>query len=59
MLSAVPVRGGAKIDRLASTSGVEPRRLVGILAVLDAEGLVTKQAGRWRKTRLSVGEPPA
>jgi DNA processing protein len=56
--SAVPVRGGATLDRLASTSGVEPRRLVGILAVLDAEGLVTKQAGRWRKTRLSVGEPP-
>jgi DNA processing protein len=54
--SAVPLRGGATIDRLASASGVEPRRLVGILAVLDAEGLVTKQAGRWRKTRLTTSE---
>ena len=54
--SAVPLRGGATLDRLASASGVEPRRLVGILAVLDAEGLVTKQAGRWRKTRLTTSE---
>ena len=54
--SAVPLHGGATLDRLASASGVEPRRLVGILAVLDAEGLVTKQAGRWRKTRLTTSE---
>jgi DNA processing protein len=56
--SAVPVRGGAPLDRLASAGGVEPRRLVGILAVLEAEGLVTKQAGRWRKTRHTLAEPP-
>jgi DNA processing protein len=56
--SAVPLRGGAPLDRLASTGGVEPRRLVGILAMLEAEGLVTRQAGRWRKTRATVGEPP-
>ncbi len=55
--SAVPLRGGATLDRLASAGGVEARRLVGILAVLEAEGLVTKQAGRWRKTRSSLVEP--
>jgi DNA processing protein len=54
--SAVPLRGGATVERLASASGVEPRRLVGILAVLDAEGLVTKHAGVWRKTRLTTSE---
>ncbi|MFL6168170.1 MAG: DNA-processing protein DprA [Ornithinibacter sp.] len=55
--SAVPLRGGATLDRLASAGGVEARRLVGILAVLEAEGLVTKQAGRWRKTRSSLVGP--
>ena len=55
--SAVPLRGGATLDRLASACGVEPRRLVGILAVLEAEGLVTKRAGRWRKTRSSTVGP--
>lgn len=54
--SAVPLRGGASIDRLASASGVDPRRLVGILAVLEADGLVTKAAGRWRKTRRPTSE---
>ena len=54
--SAVPMRGGATVDRLASTSGVDPRRLVGILALLDADGLVTRDAGRWRKTRRSTSE---
>ncbi|HYN66314.1 MAG TPA: DNA-processing protein DprA [Ornithinibacter sp.] len=47
--SAVPTRGGATTDRLASASGVEVRRLIGILAALDAEGLVTRDGGRWRK----------
>ena len=51
--SAAPVRGSASLDRLASTSGVEPRRLVGILAELEADGLLRKEAGRWRKTRLA------
>lgn len=54
--SAVPLRGGATIDRLASAGGVAPRRLVGILAVLEADGLVTKAAGRWRKTRSPTSE---
>jgi DNA processing protein len=47
--SAVPMRGGATTDRLASASGVEVRRLVGVLAALEAEGLLVKEGGRWRK----------
>lgn len=47
--SAVPLRGGATTDRLASASGVEVRRLIGILAALEADGLVSREAGRWRK----------
>jgi DNA processing protein len=54
--SAVPFRSGATVDKLASSSGVEARRLVGILAVLEADGLVTKDAGRWRKTRRPTSE---
>lgn len=49
--SAVPLRGGASTERLASASGVEPRRLLGVLAVLEGEGLVRREAGLWRKTR--------
>ena len=56
--SAVPMRGGAGLDRLASASGVHPRRLVGVLALLEAEGLVSRQAGRWRKHAPSPGLPP-
>ena len=33
-------------DRLASASGVEVRRLIGILAALEADGLVSREAGR-------------
>ena len=44
------MHGAATVDRVASASGVETRRLVGILAALDAEGLVTRVAGHWRKT---------
>lgn len=47
--SAVPVRGGVTTDRLASVSGVPVARLVGVLATLEADGLVTRDAGRWRK----------
>jgi predicted Rossmann fold nucleotide-binding protein DprA/Smf involved in DNA uptake len=53
--SAVPLRGGAALDRLASASGVDARRLVVLLAVLEAQGLVTKDAGRWRKQRVVEG----
>ncbi|HET6968687.1 MAG TPA: DNA-processing protein DprA, partial [Ornithinibacter sp.] len=47
--SAVPVREGVTTDRLASVSGVPVARLVGVLAALEADGLVTREAGRWRK----------
>ena len=47
--SAVPTRGGATTDRLASASGVEVRRLIGVLAALEADGLLVKEGGRWRK----------
>ena len=47
--SAVPMHGGATVDRVASASGVEARRLVGILAALEADGLVIRVAGHWRK----------
>ena len=47
--SAVPVRGGVTTDRLASVSGVPVSRLVGVLVALEAEGLVIREAGRWRK----------
>jgi DNA processing protein len=54
--SAVPVSGGASTERLASASGVEPRRLLGVLAGLEAEGLVRREAGLWRKTRSTTSE---
>lgn len=47
--SAVPVRGGATTDRLAAVAGVPVPRLVGVLAVLEGDGLVSREAGRWRK----------
>lgn len=56
--SAVPVRGGVTTDRLSSVAGVPVARLVGVLAALEGEGLVTREAGRWRKqpaTRSAVG----
>ena len=48
--SAVPLHGAASIDRVASAAGVDVRRLFGILAALEADGLVTRAAGHWRKT---------
>ena len=56
--SAVPMRDGATVERLASTSGVEVRRLVGVLALLEAEGLVTREGGRWRKAPRARGQIP-
>ena len=54
--SAVPLRGGASTERLASASGVQPRRLLGVLAVLEAEGLVRRESGLWRKTRSTTSD---
>lgn len=56
--SAVPLRGGATTDRLASASGVEARRMVGILVALEADGLLTREGGRWRKQAPSRGLLP-
>jgi len=56
--SAVPLRGGASTDRLASASGVEVRRLIGILAALEAEGLLVKEGGRWRKRTSPTSQFP-
>jgi DNA processing protein len=47
--SAVPLRGGISTDRLVSAAGVPAGRLMGILAALEADGLVTRHDGRWRK----------
>lgn len=56
--SAVPTRGGATVERLASACGVEARRLPGVLALLEAEGLVTREGGRWRKAPRARGQIP-
>ena len=47
--SAVPLRGGATTERLAAASGVAVRSLLGVLTGLEADGLVAREAGRWRK----------
>jgi len=52
--SAVPMHGAATVDRVASASGVDVRRLVGILAALEADGLVTRVAGHWRKSAVAT-----
>ena len=51
--SAVPVREAISTDRLVSTAGVPAGRLVGILTALEADGLVTRHEGRWRKASAS------
>ena len=51
--SAVPLRGGISTDRLVSAAGVPAGRLVGILAGLEADGLVERHDGRWRKVAAS------
>lgn len=56
--SAVPVRGGASSERIAAAAGVEARTLMGILATLEAHGLVRREAGRWRKAAVSGGRRP-
>ena len=54
--SAVPVRGGTSSERLAVTAGVPVGRLRGILAALEADGLVTREAGTWRKVTPRRGQ---
>lgn len=47
--SAVPVRGGVSNERLVASCGVPLARLLGVLAALEADGLVMRDAGLWRK----------
>jgi DNA processing protein len=56
--SAVPVRGGSTTDRLALTAGVPVTRLLAVLTALEADGLVSREAGRWRKHASRVRRPP-
>lgn len=47
--SAVPVRSGASTEKIAAAAAVDARSLIGILAALEALGLVRRDAGTWRK----------
>jgi glycine/D-amino acid oxidase-like deaminating enzyme len=49
--SAVPARGTATAERVGVAAGVRAEALGGILAALEADGLVLREAGRWRKGR--------
>ena len=53
--SAVPVRGGASVERIAAAAGVDARALIGTLAALEALGLVRRDAGAWRKATRRAG----
>ncbi|WP_377641610.1 DNA-processing protein DprA [Oryzobacter terrae] len=47
--SAVPVRGSATADRIGLAAGVRAESLGAVLAALEADGLVVRDEGRWRK----------
>ena len=49
--SAVPVREPVSAERIGLAAGVGPQVLHGVLAGLEADGLVVREAGRWRKVR--------
>lgn len=49
--SAVPVRAAATGERIGLSAGVATDVLHGILAALEADGLVVRDGGRWRKAR--------
>jgi DNA processing protein len=49
--SAVPVREPVSAERIGLAAGVGPEVLHGVLAGLEADGLVVREAGRWRKVR--------
>lgn len=53
--SAVPVRSGASVDRIAAAAGADARTLIGTLAALEALGLVRRDAGAWRKVTRRAG----
>ncbi len=50
--SAVPARGSASTERVGVAAGVRAEALGGILVGLEADGLVVREAGRWRKGRV-------
>lgn len=47
--SAVPLRRSVTVESVAVASGVPARQVAGALAVLEAEGLVIRVDGSWRK----------
>lgn len=47
VLEAMPARGSATPDRLARLTGVDPRRLLGILGELEAAGWVERDESGW------------
>ncbi|MBO0830134.1 MAG: DNA-processing protein DprA [Streptosporangiales bacterium] len=47
VLEAVPARGSCTPDRLARLTGVDPRRLLGILGELESDGWVDRDEGGW------------
>ena len=55
--SAVPVRRGASVERIAAAAGADVRTLIGTLAALEALGLVRRDAGVWRKVARRAGRP--
>ena len=55
--SAVPVRRGASVERIAAAAGADARTLIGTLAALEALGLVRRDAGTWRKVTRRAGRP--
>lgn len=47
VLEAIPARGSCTPDRLARLTGVDPRRLLGILGELEAAGWVDRDEDGW------------
>lgn len=47
VLEAMPARGTCAPDRLARLTGVDPRRLLGILGELEAAGWLDRDEGGW------------
>lgn len=52
--SAVPTRGAVTTERVGLAAGVPAGVLDGILAALEVDGLVLREAGKWRKRTVST-----
>lgn len=48
---ALPARGAHTVDQLAVSAGLPPTQVLGPLAILELEGLVERDAGRWKLAR--------